>query len=281
MSRSMQCRSQEACEDPACIICTTLPPAEDSSLMAAVCQALPLSITANTHLWTEPQLQTSDLATGEVLNVNFWSEQSRVEQIVKRSNTRPSGKYPSWKTGRMQQWKSVEVLHLMRLLDFDPAITSFCEQPCEIDYSLNGDVRLHRPDLFVEVNLEKEIWDVIPASKVLECAARTVLVRKELARLGYIYRIVTELELAKQPRLQNVQVILWFGRRQASVCEREVVRRIVSREGYVTWGDAYQAAYGRIGRETLCRLVLEGALVFDLSQPLSSTTKFFGNGRSF
>jgi hypothetical protein len=33
--------------------------------------------------------------------------EQRMKEIVNRSNTRATGKYPSWKMGRMMQWETV------------------------------------------------------------------------------------------------------------------------------------------------------------------------------
>lgn len=60
--------------------------------------------------------------------------QVRVRKIVKRSNSYSTGKYPSWKMGRMVQWKSPRLLAAFRLLDATPAVKSYQEESMRIDY---------------------------------------------------------------------------------------------------------------------------------------------------
>ena len=76
----------------------------------------------------------SDSATDcRVLRIAFSSpEQVRSRRIVTRSRFRPTGKYPSWKMERMLQWESLNELNAFRLLDCDPRVTLFSEQPCSM-----------------------------------------------------------------------------------------------------------------------------------------------------
>jgi len=85
---------------------------------------------------------------------------------------------------------------------------------------------------------------------------------------------VLDCDLAKQPRLQNVDILLRFGRRPLAEYERERVRQYLRRLGSVCWSDVCQGVYGPKGREIVCRLVLEGALAFDVDCPLSPDTPF-------
>lgn len=64
--------------------------------------------------------------------------QLRSRKVVSRSRARPTGKYPSWKMRRMVQWESENELNAFRLLDCDPDVTRFHEQPCEVMYVLGG-----------------------------------------------------------------------------------------------------------------------------------------------
>ena len=75
--------------------------------------------------------------------------QMRSRKVVSRSNARSTGKYPSWKMGRMIHWESINELNAFRLLDCDPNVTSYSEQPCQIAYVLDGVERIHYPDILV------------------------------------------------------------------------------------------------------------------------------------
>ena len=65
-----------------------------------------------------------------ILRIVFSSaEQVRSRRVVTRSRFRPTGKYPSWKMERMLQWESMNELNAFRLLDCDPRVAVFTEQP--------------------------------------------------------------------------------------------------------------------------------------------------------
>jgi hypothetical protein len=239
-----------------------------------------LSISNDRDSWAAPHCQEIEPRTNGVLNINFWTEQSPAPQIVNRSNAYTSGKYPCLKAGRMLQWRTRSQLQLMRLLDCDPYVSMFREQPCVIMYSFRGLVQSHSPSLLVNVGTRKELWDVIPTADALALVPRTVLLTRGLAILGYVYQAVSQSEVIKQPRLNNVQVLLQFGRHSPSIISREAFRRKLGRDGYVTWEDAYCEKCGPNGRETLSRLVLEGGLLFDINQPLDAAKRFFNKERA-
>jgi hypothetical protein len=200
----------------------------------------------------------------------------RFRRVVTRSRSCPTGKYPSWKIGRMVQWESRNELHAFRLLDCDPKVTTFHEQPCEILYRQNGVERQHYPDVYVETTGSKELWEIKPSSKASQdvIAARSRLLSDGLKQYGFIYRVVLDCDLAKQPRLQNVNILLRFGRRALTEYEREKVRQELRRLGSLRWSDVCRGVYGLKGREIVCRLVLEGVLAFDVDCPLSPDTYF-------
>lgn len=202
--------------------------------------------------------------------------QLRSRKVISRSNARPTGKYPSWKMGRMLQWESENELRAFRLLDCEPDVTSFNEQPCEVEYVLDGQIRRHYPDILVEANCREELWEVKPESKASapEVAARTSLLVHDLPKYGYTYRVLLAEDLAMQPRLKNDFFLLRFGRRTATDCEWESIRRTFNDRGSLLWSDACSGVYGPRGRETLCSLVLRGVLTFDTSLPILPSTQF-------
>jgi hypothetical protein len=204
------------------------------------------------------------------------SGQLRSRKVVSRSRARPAGKYPSWKMRRMIQWESENELNAFRLLDCDPNVTRFNEQPCEIMYALEGQMRCHYPDILVERNGRKELWEVKSEAraKELEIATRTKLLTEELPLWGYTYQVVLAKDLAMQPRLANACSLLGFGRSAISDCEQEFIRQTVKQHGSLLWSDACRGKYGSRGCEILCSLVLRGVLTIDLNSPISTSTCF-------
>jgi len=192
----------------------------------------------------------------QILRIVFSSrEQGRSRRVVTRSRYRPTGKYPSWKMGRMLQWESINELNAFRLLDCDPRVTAFSDQPCEIVYLDGSEIKHHYPDVYVEVNGNQELWEIKPKSEASqsEFIGRTDVLRRGLLQYGFAYRVVLDGELARQPRLQNAKTLLRFGRRPASDCEREYARIALESKGFLTWAEICEGALGIHGREIVCR----------------------------
>ena len=51
----------------------------------------------------------------------------------------------------MLQWESMNELNAFRLLDCDPGVTAFTEQPCEIVYFDGTETRRHYPDVYAMI----------------------------------------------------------------------------------------------------------------------------------
>jgi len=209
--------------------------------------------------------------------------QLRSRKVVSRSRARPTGKYPSWKMRRMLQWESENELNAFHLLDCDPDVTRFHEQPCEVMYVLDRQVRSHYPDILVEKNGRKELWEVKSETQAEEpeVVRRTALLAQELPLWGYTYRVVLAKDLASQPRQANACFLLGFGRRAVTDCEQEFIRRALARHGTLLWSDACRGEYGPRGREILCSLVLRGVLTIDLNLPISPSTRFVARKEDF
>src|ERR1039458_2687908 len=151
------------------------------------------------------------------------SGQLRSRKVVSRSRAHPTGKYPSWKMGRMVQWESENELNAFRLFDCDPDVTSFHEQPCEVMYILDGQARSHYPDILVEKDGGTEVREVKPESEAEkpEVVTRTPLLIQGLPLWGYGYRVVLAKDLAMQPLEANDCFLLGFGRRAVTDCRSE------------------------------------------------------------
>jgi hypothetical protein len=176
----------------------------------------------------------------------------------------------------MVQWESENELNAFRLLDCDPDVMRFHEQPCEVKYVLDGQSRSHYPDILVEKNGRKELWEVKPESQAEkpEVVTRTTLLSQGLPCWGYTYKVVLARDLAMQPRQCNACFLLGLGRRAVTDCEQEFIRRTLARHGSLLWSDACSGEYGPRGREIFCSLVLRGVLTIDLNLPISPSTRF-------
>jgi len=208
--------------------------------------------------------------------------QVRSRKVVSRSNARSTGKYPSWKMGRMIHWESINELNAFRLLDCDPNVTSYSEQPCQIVYVLDGAERVHYPDILVTTTTGKQLWEVKHRSNASEpeVLARANFLSRTLPSWGYEYRTVFDEDLARQPRLNNANLLLSLGKRAITDCEWEDIRQTVTEEGSLVWSEASSGNYGARGREVLSSLVLRGVLTIDMNSPISPATEFVAKNGS-
>ncbi len=206
----------------------------------------------------------------------FFPEDGKVRsrKIVTRSRARPTGKYPSWKMGRMIQWESINELNAYRLLDADPAAIAYHEQPLTIRYQLDGELHTHYPDTLVQWGTSRELWEIKPSAQAQrpEYIERTRLLEAVLPQFGFAYRLVLAEDLAKEPRLSNVLTLLKFGRAPVPELAWEQIRRATCDGRELVWGDVVAGALGKYGRSHICRLVLEGRVSANLEESLASTT---------
>src|SRR5208337_503554 len=226
-------------------------------------------------------MSTEDLSDAttdcQVLRIAFSPpEQVRSRRVVTRSRFRPTGKYPSWKMQRMLQWESINELNAFRLLDCDPRVKAFTEQPCEIVYFDGIETRHHYPDIFVAIDSDQELWEVKAECEAVQSgvSTRTDLLTSGLRRYGFTYRVVLDHELAKEPRLGNAKTLLRYGRRAASDNECEYVRLALKSKGHLSWSEVCRGVLGTHGREIICRLALEGVLTFDMKSSFAPDTQF-------
>jgi hypothetical protein len=176
----------------------------------------------------------------------------------------------------MLEWESVGELNAFRLLDANPTVVRFSDQPCRIVYLQDGAIRTHIPDILVEFADRKEFWEVKLKAEAAtpEIATRTALMR-DLRHWGYGYQVVLSEDVAVQPRLRNVaQMHYWGAVRPIGDLEREFIRSEVGQRRELTWGDACQGIFGQYGREILCRLTLEGTLTFDMTRHWTDESTF-------
>lgn len=207
---------------------------------------------------------------------------TRIRRVVTRSRARPTGKYPSWKMGRMIQWESHNELNAYRLLDANPAVRAFAEQPLAVHYYLDGEQHVHYPDTLVELSTSRELWEIKPASEAItpENISRTKLMTEALPHHGFTYRIVLAEDLRREPRLSNALTLLKYGRQPVGALEREQLRLLLEKSEGLRWGNASNGDLGPRGRFILARLVLEGQLNIDFELPLSPLSKITANSDS-
>ncbi len=176
----------------------------------------------------------------------------------------------------MIHWESKQERNAFRLLDCNPDVASFSEQPCKITYVMDGVKRSHVPDILVATGRGKELCEVKLRAEALEpdVHLRTAFLAHALPQWGYSYRVLYGEDLAKQPRLGNAIRLLNFGHHHVTECEQEFIRRALKQRGALVWSEACSGIYSARGREILCRLTLNGNLSMDMDAQWSPDTQF-------
>lgn len=210
-----------------------------------------------------------------IVSIEFAPPNERARKVVSRSNTRPTGKFPSRRMGRMIHWDSPHELNAYRLLESNPSVLSFREQPCVIHYQLDGQVFRHYPDCLVETHGAKALWEVKTAADARrpEVAIRTRFLVQHAPTWGYEYAVVLAEDLARQPRMKNVRYLLRHGRIELTFEQKEFARRLFASTFQISWADVLDDKYQPFTMQQACRLVLDGALYLDLDAPVKSDTQ--------
>jgi hypothetical protein len=236
------------------------------------------------HAWreiytAEPWYRATDEAPAEDMVLRVWTPEGkdpRARKVIHRGGGGRRRKFASQKVGRFIHCESSLEYDLSLLLEIDPDIESFCEQPMEIHYRLNGEIHEHVPDQLVHW---KDTSCVIESKFRIEAeepavAARSALLARDLPLLGLGYRVLTEERIKKEPRLRNAEDIRYAGRQSIDDQTRSRILALVDSHTPVTWGGAITGELGERGREPLARLVREGVLWFDIEQELLPSTRF-------
>jgi len=222
-------------------------------------------------------LSSQDHFHSPIISISFPKKgKFRSRTVVSRSRARSTGKYPSWKMGRMIQFESVNELNAYRLLDADPSVIEYHEQPLAINFVQDETPHIHYPDTLVKWKNYQELWEIKSPryTEKQDYIQRTQLLESALKEFGYNYRMINADSFRRQPRLNNSITLLKFGRHPVCPLLEEKLRLIIEVEGCICWGAILKGCMGKEGRQLVCRLFLEGRLHFDIEKKLAPKTEF-------
>jgi len=124
------------------------------------------------------------------------------------------GKFPSIKMKRMVGYQSLIERDFIYLLDFDPAVTTYSEQPLTIHYEAENKARRYTPDFafthsgrayLVECKHHQFI-------KPDENGPKWVAARRWCTARGITFVVVTEAVIRAGYRLENVKLLTDYAR---------------------------------------------------------------------
>jgi hypothetical protein len=196
-----------------------------------------------------------------------------VRKIPRYGAQKNIGKFFSVKTGRVAWYESLTERDYMYLLDFDPDVTFWHEQPLQIRFSHDGKTHRYTPDLEVHRTSKKQIVEVKPKYKV-ESGKWDFLFRTASSICepeGYEFIVVTDEQIREQPKLESVKKLWKYARtpvhsQHQILCNHFFQKRQTVQ---VTLGDLLHLfKTKRVPVQALYALIFWGALDFDLKQPL-------------
>lgn len=181
---------------------------------------------------------------------------------------------------RMVQWESDNERMVFRILDGDPTVTAFFEQPFKVCYVDEGVEREHFPDLLVQFLDGVEVWEIKDSmdSDCPDIKRRTELMVQLFEQFGIRYRLLYVDKKHLKGTDAYSKSIRRYGRLPISPVEREYARRTFAEQKMISWGFILRGGFGDKGRSIVGRLLLEGELTAnDQSQALLPTTKIFSS----
>ncbi len=133
---------------------------------------------------------------------------------VSRHRGSAVGQFPSMKMNRMIAFESLLERDFIYLLDYDPRVTWFEEQPVRIEYMHEEKHRHYTPD-FLLLEQEHHVLVECKPERFVDAAENSqkfVVAQQWCQEKGWPFRIVTEQEIRAGYRLQNVQLLTRYAR---------------------------------------------------------------------
>lgn len=137
--------------------------------------------------------------------------------VRKPARRRGSGDFPSLKLGRMVAYESRIERDYIYLLEFDPEVVSFEEQPIRIEYKIEKKTHRYTPDFHViktngdHILIECKAEDFVDTE---ENQRKFVMAKEWCVSRNWEFKVLTGEEMRAGYRLQNIKRLWQFARYQ-------------------------------------------------------------------
>lgn len=199
----------------------------------------------------------------------------RSRRVVRRTTHRVVGRFPSLKAGRIIHWESQLERDMARLLEFDPSVVRYAEQPESLEYVEHGKKRSYTPDFLIEARTGQMILEIKPYDQATTepWKSRLALFEQLYCDRSMPYFVMTEREIQREPRLSNVTMLLRYQRQPIPVRERDTVLDALE-GGPMTLGSLRRHLREAGIDETYAyTLATHGLLTVDLDAPIGPDTQ--------
>lgn len=161
---------------------------------------------------------------------------------------------------------------MVRLLEFDRSIVTYSEQPEPLTYHEDGVARKYTPDFLARTDAGYTVFEVKPyeIANSEPWKSRLNHLSKLYREMGFEYRVMTEVEIRREPRLSNVVTLLRYQRQSVPEEASELIVRMLE-AGPMTLGSLEERVERHhLDRTSIYSLLARGQLVIDIDQPLGS-----------
>jgi hypothetical protein len=189
-----------------------------------------------------------------------------------------NGFFPSLKMGRLLWFESYLERDFMILLDFDPDVEAFYEQPLTINYQANGRAYKYTPDFRVVRGQRTALIECKPKARVdtPENSRKFRAAQDFCAQAHWDFFVVTDEELRRGFRLPNIKLLTRYARLEGPSCIPWPLQTALDRESGLTLEQAAQIIAPNAplaGIPAILHLVFHHCLVISLDeQPITPSS---------
>jgi len=196
----------------------------------------------------------------------------RSRKVVRRTTHRVVGRFPSLKSSRVVHWESQLERDMIRLLEFDPAVLSYREQPEPFTYFESGKRHKYTPDFIVHMTTGVTVFEVKPYEQSITSPLKERLVafREYYAAQGIDFLVMTEREIRKEPRLSNITKLLRYQREIVNPASKQVVINLTNSGVQTLAGLLEHLKEHGVPFSQVYALIAQGILGIDLNQPIDN-----------
>lgn len=197
----------------------------------------------------------------------------RTRKVITRSGARIRGKFPSAKMGKSVHWESLLERDACLLLEFSSGIRSYQEQPRKVQMSASGHPdQVQYPDFEITtVDGEVGYLEIKHSSQFSrpDVKAKLQLLQEQLEEEGYFYRVLTEVEIRRQPLLQNLWCLLPYRSPCIKPIHGDLANKISSHLHETTLNELSEILGST---QSVMTLLADQHWVFDLNKKLNPGT---------
>jgi hypothetical protein len=161
---------------------------------------------------------------------------------------------------------------MIRLLEFDPAVLSYREQPEPITYFESGKRRKYTPDFIAQMTSGVTVFEVKPYEQSITSPLKERLVafREHYAAQGIDFLVMTEREIRKEPRLSNITKLLRYQREIVSLASKQVVIDLLDSGVQTLEGLFENLKEHGVPFSHVYALISQGSLGVDINHPIDN-----------